>query len=948
MPITRYFMGYDGPLLPRAADRLRMHLGQGDGGWDLGHVIAVLPAGRAGRRLMEILADRAQTEKAVLIPPRIETIGSLPEHLYEPTGPQASDLDRQLAFVHAMRSLAPDTIADLLPHPPERDDLTGWWAYASQLRQLRDDLAAHRMRFADVPRLCSERAIELHGEARWAALDRIEQAYLNALSAHRLTDRDLDRIQAIHDKCCRVEPDTHVALIACPDLSDTAAAMLRQAGDRITAFIMAPEQRADGFDDLGVMIRDDWLKQPVHIDDAQLRFVGRRTDQADAVVQVIAESQSQMNTADQSLSADQITVGLGDERFADPVRRRLAIADIPYRSAAGSPATRSRPAMLLRALGRFMESHRLDALAELLRHPDIETYLDRTLAGDAHAAIQSWLTLLDRYATDHLQGRLTDDWLGKPKQREQLKTLHNHVCALLPINPQQRLPLPRFSEPIAEALIKVYQDVPLREHAREDRRLAESLELIARCLREQSELDESSGTCPDVTAAQAIQLTLKRLGDLPLPDEHDGPAVELLGFLELALDDAPVLAITDMNEGHIPSSRTADPFLPDSVRKRLSMRDNDHRYARDRMLLDVILHSRPTVRLIAARRADDGEPLKPSRLLLHCDDETLIRRVNHFFNDDPTDAPPAPTPHGPANRFLIPKPVVSPEPLTALHVTAFRTYLACPYRFYLKHVLKLAALDDTAIEMDPLSFGLAAHAVLQAFGQSDLRHETNPLNIQRFLNDQLDTTIADRFGRDRRPAIRIQAEQLRQRLIRFAEEQAKLAQEGWRIQHVEYKCETPITVDGKPFTLIGKIDRIDRHDTLGYRIYDYKTGDTASPPEKAHHTGRGEHRVWTDLQLPLYRDLCTDLKLADDIALGYINLPKKLQDVGPVLAKWDDDDLAQAHAARDDVIRNVRNQQFWPPSDNTRFPDGFERLCADNAMQRNALIDASRRTGGET
>ncbi|MEZ6192916.1 MAG: PD-(D/E)XK nuclease family protein, partial [Phycisphaerales bacterium] len=340
------------------------------------------------------------------------------------------------------------------------------------------------------------------------------------------------------------------------------------------------------------------------------------------------------------------------------------------------------------------------------------------------------------------------------------------------------------------------------------------------------------------------------------------------------------------------------------------------------------------------------DPLTPSRLLLACDDETLVSRVRAFFaEEDATETPATPITAGGVNRFLIPKPIAAPTPIDTLSVTAFRAYLACPYRFYLRYVLRLEVLDDKAVEMDPMSFGTLTHKVLQAFGTGEMRDETNPDHIAGFLNASLDRIVTERFGNDRRPAVRIQAEQLRQRLDSFAKVQAGLTREGWRIEYVERELSAIVTVDGKPFTIKGKIDRIDRHDTLGYRVYDYKTGDKENKPEANHHTG-GDDRKWTDLQLPLYRNLCAELGITDGVELGYFNLPKKLDKVGPVFAEWDEADLAGAYATRDAVIRALREQKFWPPSDAPRYPDGFERLCADTVMQRPALIHSSGNTGG--
>lgn len=64
---------------------------------------------------------------------------------------------------------------------------------------------------------------------------------------------------------------------------------------------------------------------------------------------------------------------------------------------------------------------------------------------------------------------------------------------------------------------------------------------------------------------------------------------------------------------------------------------------------------------------------------------------------------------GKHSRFLLPMPVMPREPIDSLHVTAFKDYLACPYRFYLKHVLELEVLNDRSIELSARWFGTVAH-----------------------------------------------------------------------------------------------------------------------------------------------------------------------------------------------------------------------------------------------
>src|SRR5690606_38063570 len=104
------------------------------------------------------------------------------------------------------------------------------------------------------------------------------------------------------------------------------------------------------------------------------------------------------------------------------------------------------------------------------------------------------------------------------------------------------------------------------------------------------ELPESLG--PVVSGRLALRLTLDQLAVQRVPPPRDDAAVELLGWLELPLDDAPVLVITSFNEPYVPSSLDADLFLPNRLRQRLGVLDNERRCARDAYALNSMLASR--------------------------------------------------------------------------------------------------------------------------------------------------------------------------------------------------------------------------------------------------------------------------------------------------------------------------------------------------------------------
>src|SRR5262249_52452274 len=103
MGIDRKFLGFEKPALvaaaeylcARFADKNMMRLDQG---------IGVLPGGRAKRRLLELLSDRAEAEQRVLVPPKLVTVGKLPEELYANKKPFASDLVQHLVWAEALRA----------------------------------------------------------------------------------------------------------------------------------------------------------------------------------------------------------------------------------------------------------------------------------------------------------------------------------------------------------------------------------------------------------------------------------------------------------------------------------------------------------------------------------------------------------------------------------------------------------------------------------------------------------------------------------------------------------------------------------------------------------------------------------------------------------------------------------------------------------------------------
>ena len=929
--------------------------------WDLSRVIVVVPGRRAGRRLLELLVFEARERKLHFIPPTIITEGGLPELLYSPKRPFADSLTQDLAWSHALRKLSPQQLRAIVPHPPTDDDAKGWLQLGNMLRVRHTELAADRLTFNDVVQ---------HGQtlptfpdaARWQAMHTVQDLFLRTLDDLHLWDIQTARLKAIEFQ--EIATDFEIVLLGTVDLNRTLRTMLDLVAERVTALIAAPEALADRFDSHGCVQPEQWRQVEIPLRDEQVLRVDGPADQADATAKILSGFGGKYR-------GDQITVGVADERLVPHLQRQLEQCAVPVRWVEGKRLPDTGPYRLLAALAELLQSGTLRDFAALVRHPDVFICLTaRGMAaaegdGEQRVAI-TLLDEVDRLQADYLVTRLNpqhwpievrnkiaakDD--DKKRDFTNVAQAIEHVASLLaPLraNPQR---LANWSGPILAILQTMYEG-----HATDAHTVA-ALEKIRDTLQAQTALPAELD--PSLTAAEAITWTLDQLGGEAIPPPADDEAIELLGWLELPLDDAPALIVTTFNEGFTPESTSGDSFLPNSIRKSLGLLDNDRRYARDAYAVSAILASRETVHFISARRDADANPLVPSRLLFATAREKVVARARKFFQPLSEVQPRAPLvgaglPPPKQSRLCVPRPAANVDLPTRLKVTQFRDYLACPYRFYLKQLLKLKGIDDTCEELAANAFGNLLHKVLERFGADKaVRDSVDDKDIFEFLNEQLRLALGQRYGdRDRLAAVEIQVEQMRSRLQRFAAWQAGHRSEGWRIVYSEttddkatgeeapaekIEKDVELLVDDQAFFLGGRIDRIDQHeDHETFRIFDYKTGDRADPPERVHRQRRNGARQWVDLQLPLYRHLAKAWGFAGVMQLGYIVIPKSLENVGHQLAEWDEADLTSADDTMRDVVRRIRSREFWPPQD-SQWIDDLTALCQDRRLGGRLLAE---------
>jgi len=889
----RTFLGWSGPLLEKAADWIRAEHGDA-----LGDVVVCLSGARAGRKLRELLARRAAADWE---PPRILTPGRLIDDLVRLEGPVAGRLARTLAWERALRSLPRAQLESIVAEAPRDADRSAWVRLAELVRKLHGELAPEGIDFEALAR--GDGRPPHAGEVRrFEALAAAQARWRELLEELGVLDPHEARFAAI--AAGEVDARPSVVLVGVVDLQHLLRRLLERIAGNVSVLVLAPESLAAGFDAFGALRTAFWKERDVDLPVERWHVVEKPVDQADRLVDVMAAWGGRF-------APEEISIGLADDEVAPFIDRRLASFGVRARFAAGTPVARTPPARLLGAATRFLAQRDFMAFAALVRHPDVE----RAVRARARHPEGKRIARADEYQRGHLPDEVTGEWLGGT-EASALRSMHGALLEVLgELAGARPRHLAAWTRAIRAFLLAVYGSESLDPEVEEERVLAAALAHCDEVLSRMEELPEAL-VRSRMRAADALELATRELRALVIPPAPPvSPAlgaaeIDVLGMLELPLDDARALVLVGFNEGRVPETIHGHAFLPDGVRARIGLATNEDRLARDLYALQLLLHSRDTY-LVSGRRSAVGDPLVPSRLAFHAPRAQVLERVRRFL---PCKGRREPARESDAASVATALPVLDPVPvLDGMGVTWFRDYLQSPYLFYLRRVLRLETLDDREREMSPLVFGSLVHDVLEAFGKdAALRDSTDERAIGELLFAQLDLLAAGRFGAAPLPAVAIQLERLRYRFARFAAWQVGRVRAGWRIVHCEWAPEggaVAFPVDGVPIALRGRIDRIDRHEPSGrWAVLDYKTGETASTPEKTHR--RGGRGPWIDLQLPLYAWLVTSLGLDAVPALGYVALGKDEHEVGERMARWSEADLLEAFETAREVVRKVRAGEF--------------------------------------
>jgi ATP-dependent helicase/nuclease subunit B len=940
------FLGRDRNLLHAAAEWL-LDAANIPEAPDLSRVIAVVRGSRTSRRLLELLALRAEENGQVLVPPQILTPAALILRLTE-TSPdeaeEATPLASALAWAQALQQASEEDRNRLFRLPPGGDIHAGLrplLGLARQLGQLWDEVGGAGLRFREVSRTVAERFPDIAAfeSPRWDVLDALHDRVAQILRRRELENRTDLLLRRARDG--KILSDPRVVLIGVVEMPRIVRDFIARLPQTPTVLSFASEQEREGFDELGTVRPDYWNRRAADLAPGQIHLVERDRDQAARTASIIAAWR------DEGIAPGQITVAAPVPGSLPRLREALETRGLATRRAQGRLAAEAPSFQLLQRVAAYLDREPAEppayaAVAALVRHPDAPRI-------DA----SEW-PALDRFGMTHLPVRFD------PQDVEPASSTADRIADVLgrwiDLAPDE-IPPRDAATWTRDFLHRVYGTHEESSLSPDGRVAVHAITALRDVL--DATVDGRMPWPARVRPADFLHSLAQFLGVEGVPEPPDRNAVELVGWLELMEDDAPALVVTSFHEGAVPESVLSDPFLPGSLRQVLQLGDNDSRMARDGYALAAMLASRTQgrgrVALVAPRFDAEENPVRPSRLLLNgLDGETLARRMWHLAGRREAE-PQTTLREGPG--FGAAAVGVVPA-LTTVPVTAFRHYLESPRQFFYLHMLRLRAQGDAPLELEPGDVGGLIHEVLARFGaEIPLRDSTDAAEIETFVLAEFNHNVHARFGKWTQPAVEVQIEEIKRRLRGFAPVQARLRRDGWTIRHVEgagqMTCELAAADQAGLLAVTGKIDRIDS-DATGerWRIIDYKTSSKAKDPFKTHF-GRED---WRDLQLPLYLKLAApfarekwNVELTpDNCDLVYFQLPED-EKTAAISAPFPPAAIEEGWARAAEVAGCILRGEFEenPALRADRTDPALLALCGQVGIASSVGEDARGETGEE-
>lgn len=956
---------------------------------DLSDSTIVLPGARAGRRLLELLTSACQEASIRFSPPRFLTpsqfldwlagealLAPTPTPLTEDLKPTlASDADILVAWHSVLSELSPEIRSILIAKELDSSLL---WSDAAAFANLQRELSGGGYSFRDVSECLADSLSPSVGQ-QWSLLADLEQLVQSQLESLNLTT-NLKVLKNLASSA-QVTVNRRCIIAAVVDAQPIFFSILSKISPSPEIYCFASSQHSELFDDLGKLRIDSWSKVSLPIIDSQINSLATPRLEAQSVAVELHARYRKLATDNpeqhQINLASDYTICAADQAFmpllsTELQRWRISAHFNPGWTLADSPILN-----LISTISEYLRDQTFISLSHLVRQTEFSRYLTNVEPYPGFK-YDLFLLSLDTYISDVIplstNVKITDlqiesvivtinDLLGE------LSSLINGTVA-------------EWCLKIELVIKKLFGQSEIQINIPTQRTVAETYISFFELLR--GLYNSQFATKQKINFSEfcaLLRYAAKSIPFTPYLEEQD--SIEIVGWLDILLDDAPNALVTALHEGAIPEMMTSNELLPNSIKRQLGLPSNESRLARDIYIALASLNSKKSLTFSFHRQSLDHAPLQPSALLLRPQDSSLINlssdglinksesyplwaRVRKLLDlpslgstastFSPSSSSPFSSPFSSSSslpdesmKLEILKPIVAdnqvkskvlpafvrpvaiPTPIKdapdKLSPSAITAYLQCPYRFYLSYVLNLKEQSDLNTEIPSHIIGTLIHKVLEGLpkeGRFNLEFMTKEI-----LNSWY-SAIDQHFGQSTRNIISLLKAEGAKRLQRVIIWLYQRRLEGWVRYGAEHKLSLGPSPETHGFIINGRVDALEYNPkTNEALIIDYKLRERSENPTSAlRNDGQ-----WNSLTLPIYYHL-TQKALSEtypDLAslkVAYLNLGPE-QEYELKIAKWSEEDLEAAWKLTLEILGKIRAKEFWPPSEDQISFDPFQKIVGD-------------------
>ncbi|MBP3358802.1 MAG: PD-(D/E)XK nuclease family protein [Opitutales bacterium] len=770
---------------------------------------------------------------------------------------------------------------------PSRNDYSH---LAKELEFLQNTLAENLQTISSA----SDKLADSPDNRRWQDLKQLEIIFNNKVQQ----GEKLTRIQSLKsaiEKSTQSGNWKHVVVIGNPDASAVLKEYLTQLdsnGTQITIVIISDDKNA--FDEYGTPIPDIYSEVNLSVEDSDINVYIDVKKQAQAIVNLAK--------AYDEKAYDVIAISCDQKKSIDIFRSEFAKNSINAISLEAESLEKTELFNFISCLYAYYGRPNFKNFLNFVRNPivlknlesiskhsatdilaDLDFIAEESLCSNVAQAKSTLYARIN--PTDSQNDRTTSAFI----KIKYLRTIFDFAEKCLNANKS------------ASDLLDFISEI-LPEELSEKNQLAHSV--LLECVENIVKAEEFAKI--KFSIDEVFSIIINYIKSVSTKIDLEDKRIPLQDWMEIYWSTKPQLLLCDMNDGIVPLSNSDGKFLNDLIRKKLGLRHQYLRQARDAYMLDTLKKSRKNggaITICVPRQNLSADPLMPSRILFQT--ENLAQRTQLLFKTPTIND--SQQPYTPEWNLNVPTKKFKGK----YSATKLNTYLDSPWQFYLQYVLSMGIVETQNDEMDAMQFGNIFHKILYKFAVSNIKDSIDEKEISDFLLKEFLSIENEMFGTTTRAQVRVQLENLKNRILACAKVQVEHRKQGWKILYAEKPFE--IELCGQDFT--GVFDRIDINENTGqYLVLDYKTYDrNFSEITKSKHLQEINDEVfWKNLQLPLYVCVANVILQSNNIICGYFVAPKNITQTS--IDIWEDVCKYQESALDKmmEIITSIQLGKFAP------------------------------------